>query len=342
MSLLLKKIRKKVKEFKGSYSEVRYYRAEAPVLYIDLKPNTKVRSYLNLIFLLKQSYSQPIVIRFSLFHLFILSKWFGKIDNLYFSKPFKKTKVFRKFSHKKSADFRMDYEYQRVYEATDYIPNVIPYIMHPQNYISGLETIDSKHVGIIISGNFERKIYDNPTLMEKFGVLNRSVIYDKLISLPGCRMITGDELVNKYKTNEYLDKLVLMKWQSGAIPSAKWRYYLSTAKFIFCAPGMTMPLCHNVIEALSVGVVPILNYKDWLNPSLTDGVNCFTYDNLDSVESVVRKALALDSQVYEALRKSCMEYYTAYYSKFDFEKFRNGRLTLVNEDKRNLPKSKSV
>lgn len=342
MSILLKKIRKKIKEFRKSYSEARYYSANEPVLYIDLKPNTKVRTYLNLIFLLRNSYSQPIVIKFSLLHLFILSKWFAKIDTLYFSKPFKKTNIFREFSHRKKADFRIDYDFQRVYNSTEYIPNIVPYIMHPQNYLNDLERIENKHVGIIISGNFDRKIYDNPTLMDKFGVLNRSVIHDKLVSLSECKMITGDELVNNYQSNEYLDKLVLMKWQLGAIPSAKWRYYLSTAKFIFCAPGMTMPLCHNVIEALSVGVVPIINYKNWLNPSLTDGINCLTYDDIDSIEKVVKKALALDNQAYQDLKSSCMEYYETYYSKFNFEKFRNGRLTLVNEDKRNLPKSKSI
>lgn len=341
MSFIIKKIKKKTGEFKKYYSQIKYYKENEPVIYLNLKRNTKVRTYLNLIFQIKQTYQQPIVISFSFLNILLLSRWFSEIDNLYLASPFKKLNIFRKFSYKKDADFIVDYKYENVYNTDAYVSNVVPYIMHPQNYQTATAVHDKKHIGIIISGNFEDKIYNNNELLQRFRVVNRALIYKVLLGNPDAVEISGKELMQDYLSNLHLQKMVIMKWQSGAIPSPKWRYYLSAARFIFCAPGMTMPLCHNIIEALSVGTVPILNYKNWMNPSLEDGVNCFVYDDENSIDSAIKLALSLDEVAYEKMRQNCLEYYDKYYRLFDFEKNRNNNITLVNEDKSDLPDLKS-
>lgn len=337
MSFIIKKIKKKTGEFKKYYSQIKYYKENEPVIYLNLKRNTKVRTYLNLIFQIKQTYQQPIVISFSFLNILLLSRWFSEIDNLYLASPLKKNNIFRKFSYKKNADFIVDYKYENVYNKDAYAPNVVPYIMHPQNYQTPTAVHDKKHIGIIISGNFEDRIYNNNELLERFGVVNRALIYKVLLRNSEAVEISGKELMQDYLSNLYLQKMVIMKWQSGAIPSPKWRYYLSAARFIFCAPGMTMPLCHNIIEALSVGTVPILNYKNWMNPSLEDGVNCLVYDDENSMDAVIKLALSLDEVAYEKMRQNCLEYYEKYYKQFDFEKNRYSNITLVNEDKNDLP-----
>lgn len=339
MNFILKKIKKKIKEFQKSYSEIKYYKSNEPVIYVKLKPNTKVRTYLNLIFHLQKVYSQPIVVSFTFLNLFILAKWFSKIDNLYLESPFKKIKIFRRFSYKKNTDFKIDYNYNLVYDNIAYMTNVVPYIMHPQNYQTLTNRHAKKHIGIIISGNFDEKIYNDPTLKKRYGLINRSEIYNKIISLQDTKQITGTELIERYKSDTYLNNTVLMKWQLGAIPSPQWRYYLSASKFLFCAPGMTMPLCHNVIEALSVGTVPIINYKDWLNPSLEDGVNCIVYSTVDSIPIAIERALSLNKENYEKMQENCLKYFSEFYEKFDFENLVDKIITLVNEDPNDLPDS---
>ena len=69
--LLKKKINRKLKEFRENYQHVRFYNGTEEVLFLSLKRNTKVRTYLNLIFRLHQQYQQPIVIEFSLFRYFL-------------------------------------------------------------------------------------------------------------------------------------------------------------------------------------------------------------------------------------------------------------------------------
>jgi hypothetical protein len=320
--IIKKKINKKVKEFRANYKHIRYYDSKESVVLIDLPMRTKVRTYLNLIFRIKAFYDEPIVIEFSLFRYFLLAKWFKEIDYIYFSRPFSKKRVHKLFSSSKKADFTVNFNYRKVTKSSDYLPDFLPYIMHPSNYLKGKSGDLGKNIGIICSGNFEEKIYNTKTINHHFGMLNRWEIYQEIIKHSDLVQITGNELVNNLERLIYKNKFVLMKWQNGAIPTNLWRHYLSSADFIFCAPGMTMPLCHNVLEAMSVGVIPILNYEHWLNPSLENNKNCLVYDDVNEIEGVITMALQM-SEVDKALMKArATEYYKNYYNFFDFGKMK--------------------
>lgn len=334
--LLKKKINRKLKEFRENYQYVRFYKGTEEVLFLSLKRNTKVRTYLNLIFRLQQHYHQPIVIKFSLFRYFVLVKWFKELDFIYFSKPFQNPKIYRLISHNRKADFPINFNYKKIYTTDEYVKESVPYIMHPTNYVIVKPEVLEKQVGIIISGNFESKIYDSNVITKNFNLLNRWQIYNEIIKHPAIVSITGVEFKEQFVSGVFLDKFVIMKWQEGAIPSNEWRNYLSSAKFLFCAPGMTMPMCHNVIEALSVGVVPIINYQNWLNPSLIDGKNAILYHSHESIHQVINKALQISFQEYKQLQNNVMEYYKSFYEDYNFEANRNQTLILLNEDSKDL------
>lgn len=334
--LLKKKINRKLKEFRENYQHVRFYNGTEEVLFLSLKRNTKVRTYLNLIFRLQQQYQQPIVIEFSLFRYFVLVKWFKELDFIYFSKPFQKPKIYRLFSHQKNTDFRVNFNYKKVYSTDEYVKEAVPYIMHPRNYLIPEPSLLDKKVGIVMSGNFEAKIYDSDVITKNFQLLNRWQIYNEIIKHKAVVTITGTEFKEQLASSICKNSFVVMKWQQGAIPSAEWRHYLSSAKFLFCAPGMTMPMCHNVIEAMSVGVVPIINYQNWLNPSLVDEKNALLYQSEASISQVIDKALQMDDSEYFELQKNVIVYYESYYKNYDFEANRFQPLILLNEDSKDL------
>ncbi len=334
--LLKKKINRKLKEFRENYQHVRFYNGTEEVLFLSLKRNTKVRTYLNLIFRLQQQYQQPIVIEFSLFRYFVLVKWFKELDFIYFSKPFQKPKIYRLFSHQRNTDFQVNFNYKKVYTTDGYVKEAVPYIMHPRNYMIAKPELLEKQVGIVMSGNFEAKIYDSDTITKNFQLLNRWQIYNEIIKHKAVVTITGTEFKEQLESSIFKNSFVVMKWQQGAIPSEEWRHYLSSAKFLFCAPGMTMPMCHNVIEAMSVGVVPIINYQNWLNPSLIDGKNALLYNSEESIHQVINRALQMSQQEYKQLQNNVVEYYKTFYQEYNFEANRFQPLILLNEDSKDL------
>ncbi|GLB52056.1 hypothetical protein NBRC110019_10950 [Neptunitalea chrysea] len=331
MNVIKKKIQKKLSEVKKYHSYFRWFSSEKEVVLLDLPNKTKVRTYLNLIIRLNAYYNLPVVIKFSPFRYFILIRWFKDFDNLYFKKPFSKIRVHKEFSFRGKADFKVNYKYKKVYNQQEYIPNALPYIMHPANYLMEQPEVLPKSVGIVMSGNMDKHIYDTNHMKNHFNILNRWKIYAELIKLEGVVEVEGGAYVRALKTGDYLRNMVIMKWQSGALPIEKWRYYLSTAKFIWCAPGMTMPLCHNILEAMSVGVVPILNYEDWLNPSLKDGENCLVYKKEEDMEKVLNKALQMSAENYQNIQTNVVNYYNEYYSVYDFDAAQGQDFIMLNE-----------
>jgi len=336
MFLLKKKILKKIKEFRLNYSYVRFYDQNKPVIYINLNHRTKVRTYLNLFFRVHEVYKEPIVIKFSLLRMIFLAKWFNELDYIYFEKPFSKIIKFKTFNHHKKADFRVNYNYRKIYSCDEYQENALPYIMHPGNYLQPEIKTLPKNIGILMSGNFEKKIYNTNVIPDNFGMLNRWQIYQEVLKHNKLLLITGDELVKDLMSGKFKRNFVLMKWQSGAISTEKWRYYLSSADFIFCAPGMTMPICHNVLEAMSVGVIPILNYPHWLNPSLKESFNCLIYNDICDIEIIVDKALSLSENKKNEMKENVIEYYKGYYENYVFDKTKNSELIILNENIKDL------
>ncbi len=330
--IIRKKVLKKIKEFQSNSSFVRFYHDNKAVIYIDLSHRTKVRTYLNLFLRIRDVYKEPIVIKFSIIKMIFLAKWFKELDYIYFAQPTYKLNKLKTFTHSKKGDFIVNFKYKKVYSTNQYQKDVLPYIMHPSNYLQNDIEKLPKNIGILMSGNFEKKIYDTEIIPYNFGLLNRWKIYEEVNKHQKLVSITGTELVERLNSGEFKNVLVLMKWQTGAIPTHKWRHYLSSADFLFCAPGMTMPMCHNILEAMSVGVIPILNYPHWLNPSLEDNQNCLVYCTVSDIKEIINKALSLSSDEKSDMSKRVMEYYTKYYASFSFSEDSNNELVILNEN----------
>ena len=74
-----------------------------------------------------------------------------------------------------------------------------------------------------------------------------------------------------------------------------------------------MPLSHNLVEAMSVGCIPLTQYGDFFDPPLRDGVDCIAHGGTDIVDRA-RAVLAMDDARVETLRRNVIAYYERYLS----------------------------
>jgi len=70
-----------------------------------------------------------------------------------------------------------------------------------------------------------------------------------------------------------------------------------------------MPLCHNLIEALAMGAIPILQYPQYMTPPLTDNVNCLRYQDAEDLIKVINTALQLSLADKRKLSDNAKNYY---------------------------------
>lgn len=141
--------------------------------------------------------------------------------------------------------------------------------MHPNLYFNQNILGERKSIGVLLAGNFDERFYTN-TVTKNFGLLDRTSIYESITNMDTSILISGDKLIKSLRNENYkfYNNIFVVDKNQERIKGSDWLYCLSSTKFLICPPGMIMPLCQNVIEALSVGTVPILNYNSWLNPSL--------------------------------------------------------------------------
>ncbi len=84
---------------------------------------------------------------------------------------------------------------------------------------------------------------------------------------------------------------------------------LEKTDFMLCPPGWCMPQAHNLVESMSRGVIPILNYPEYMVPKLEDGGQCLAFSNLEEMERRVREALEMQQERIVEIRANVLQYY---------------------------------
>ena len=84
---------------------------------------------------------------------------------------------------------------------------------------------------------------------------------------------------------------------------------MARSDFFLAPPGWVMPHCHNIVEAMSVGTIPITNYGGYLTPPLEDGATCLAFDTPEGAVAAVRRALAMPPAEIAAMRAHVARYY---------------------------------
>ena len=102
---------------------------------------------------------------------------------------------------------------------------------------------------------------------------------------------------------------VVLAGKSYRVPLEQWFPTLAQADFFLACPGGSMPLCHNLIEAMAVGTIPILEYPEYLDPALRDGVNCLAFSGAENLIPTARRALELKPEQIRRMREAVCAYF---------------------------------
>ena len=193
----------------------------------------------------------------------------------------------------------------------------LPYFVHPEvqdsqqvsHFHKSLQHEKPRTLRILFAGNAQKPKYGAPILASKYNVLSRVKVLDI-----AQQSLTKDQLrtpqsIDALIPAEYSNTLSIATTQSCPIPSQDWISTLGKADFYLACPGVGMPLCHNLIEALAAGAIPILQYPQYLTPPLTDGENCLVFNNAEELQAALRKALSIDEREIRKLHKNALAYY---------------------------------
>jgi hypothetical protein len=210
-----------------------------------------------------------------------------------------------------------------------YKSSLFPYPMQPRiyfnNWHSQLKSLRGvkRRMKIFFSGNQNRKHYDSAKFRYFFSdKMTRVSIIDTLVSELNPEelfLLRGLEEVNYF---QYENKFVLSQWERKSLKeiiskrttNEHWLDFLAYSDFFLACPGYIQPMCHNVIEAMGVGAIPIIEHPEMFFPPLVDGQNCLAFSGQAELLVKIRLALSLPEEKVNQLRKNVVKYYDDYLS----------------------------
>jgi hypothetical protein len=206
----------------------------------------------------------------------------------------------------------------------------LPYGMHPLMYqcrqtdkIPVLRN-NPRKLRLFFGGNTIGSYYSNPKLRDLYGQMTRKEGLETLESLgPIVKTLKDiDDLFATIKGRDYLNECRILKTDNKIeVATEDWLDILSRCEFFVCFSGTDLPMCHHTVEAMSVGVIPIIAYHDWFTPALQDRKNALVYRNREELLQKIKEALAMSADDIARMRKNVIQYYDEVFTPKNFVRY---------------------
>ncbi len=84
---------------------------------------------------------------------------------------------------------------------------------------------------------------------------------------------------------------------------------LSKASFFLALSGVHTPHSHNIVEAMAMGCIPILEYSQLLSPPLKEFYNAISFRGERSLLQKIKYILGLKNETIQNMRRNVLKYY---------------------------------
>jgi|GEM_PF-2290281 len=199
---------------------------------------------------------------------------------------------------------------------------VLPYYRAPARHYTNYRGADASFrpisCKVFFGGSISR--YGYPDLAQAFPeMMNRTEIIDSVKQKFSKDIIdynNAKEQHSSIDTYKILFALNDNRQEHSQYPLSfdNFEEQLSASDFFIAPPGIGMPHCHNIMEAMSAGTVPITNYAEWFSPKLEDGCNCISFHDAEELKYCIEKALEMSEDQVKKMRQNARNYYVKYCS----------------------------
>jgi len=303
----------------AAYFDLHDVRGDIPLYYFSLIFNFHYKGYVVYVknnFRFISNCDKNFKVLFGLKHVYISNKLPNSTRRLYYFHDHKSTFI---KGIKKTIFLNPD-----IYNGLQGDSIQMPSPMSPAIYLKGQSDIEKNRkkrraMKIFFSGNQDKE-YDNPIFETFFRKVNRykasqilinTLMKQELLLIEGS--IQWEELKKSYQNKLVLNYWIWSRFGSKNLDSRvneeNWLKTLSQSDFFLALPGIRIPLSFNIVEAMSVGTIPILEYSEIFHPQLTHMKNCIIYDGKEDLISKIRNVLKMKANEIAVLKRYVIQYY---------------------------------
>ncbi len=203
-------------------------------------------------------------------------------------------------------------------------PVLMPFPVHPVHAAPDLRErlsrfrSNSRSMRVFFSG--ETSGYTANRITYPKAKLPRLEVVNTIRECMGERVIFVQEqaVLDRLLLDGCADKCVILDTSKLRVRDQDWLNVLGKADFFLAPPGIVMPMCHNSVEALAVGTIPIINYPEWFDPSLEHLRNCVVFDDTHDLIARLNSIFAMDAPTIASMRDHAIAYYDSHLSNQSF------------------------
>lgn len=190
-----------------------------------------------------------------------------------------------------------------------------PYMYHYNIWNHQVSFTKARKNAIFCYGNFDKKAYLE-IKKTTFKVTSRTEILSFFEKKENFILLENKEkTLQSLTSNEFDKKYVFATRENYSLAMEDVREVLSHFNFYLCCPGVVMPLCHNVIEAMSVGTIPIIEreYAEVMYPNLQHKIHAIIFEDLQHLDQILQTEIfTFSEQEISKMRNHILEYYNEY------------------------------
>jgi hypothetical protein len=192
-----------------------------------------------------------------------------------------------------------------------------------------------RKIGVIFAGNADTNYYNLDITKELFKINTRSEMFcyllnslpEKILYIPKCLETFKDDIENGLLIN----RVVLLNTKNFSIPQDMYFDILLNSNFYIYMCGFIQPFCHNQIESMMAGCVPITQFASFFVPPFQHEINGLLFNTMDELLEIL---LTIVSEKYKDrilyMRENILYYFERYYS---LQSFKNKLSSLQNNSK---------
>lgn len=187
---------------------------------------------------------------------------------------------------------------------------------YPPSYLSDVRDIKinvRRNKSIFIIGNFNPSSYGRIKLGENWNnISNRIEIYFNMQRSKYFHKIENRLELEKFIASKVEKKCIIINTENQF--KLNYDNYLNTLvkfDFFLAVPGINIPFCHNLFEAMELGCIPLIQkgYAELFNPGLRNGINAIVFDNLIDLSKQMEFIFELNSMEILRMRHEVLSYY---------------------------------
>lgn len=190
----------------------------------------------------------------------------------------------------------------------------LPYFVHPllgQNYFQLARYRTQKNRRRILMYGEPNLPVDRRMLHDYFELIDRSTVFD-ILQHSDIHTFTPEsfeDLLLWLHQEEKTHILCLIDSRKVWIPINRWIEVLSSFDFFVATPGYCMPHAHNLMEAMAVGTIPVLQYHGQLQPPLIPNEHCIEFADPEGLIAAIHHVLELSDEQVTSMQESVLQYY---------------------------------